>query len=196
MNNECDHPFNFLFCNTVSVYKASKLMQIILMNRDINSNLNPYLHCSTEQFISNVSKPATLKQLCLRYFHLQLAFKVHIGAHEKFVNYLHTPVVIENLPLPHTLKLELLHLYVQCAAHCNLVTKLYKDIKCTRYVLKPNLALFRKLNSDKNWPKILNKRFFTIQALLDKIYDLGITNIPSYEFHKWSNFEIVLIQCH
>lgn len=191
MDSYRDKYFNNLISQKYTVSKIERLFKILLKNREILSQYNPHLVCSTEKFIDNVNQPLSLKQTCLRYLHLNLAFKTHISTEEIFVNFLSTPNLIDSLNIPITLKKELMLLYATCASHCCLVAKIPKRQKTMRYKLKKNGSLSVKLNMNKHWPKHFNYKLYTLSTLLNTSRKLGITNIPIYEYHKISNYEII-----
>ena len=81
--------------------------------------LDPERPCSTDRFYKDYRSPLTLRQICLKFLHFELAFKRRIGSKIIFNNAL-SPQVYETLAIPLTLKRDLLRLFRQCHRHCKL----------------------------------------------------------------------------
>ena len=185
--------FNFLFCTPTNLTRIKKLHNIILRHRSINGTFNPHLHCSVEDFIVDVTQPLSLKQLSLKFLHLNLAYKQRISTDLLFVNYLNVPQTIEKLWIPLTLRQELLYLYVNCPAHCCLVAKKRLNQPCYRFKLRKHSNLYRLLNISPHWQSRFNKKSYSIPRLMNLVRKLQISGIPNSEYHKINNFNLMIL---
>ena len=184
--------FHFLLIKTRKILTSMKNIDInktlknLSKNDSIESFYNENLSCSTEKFITDYRVPLTLQQLCLKFLHQTLALKIKNKKYHKQLSFIDQPRIIANLPIPLTLKNQLLFLFCSCARHCQLMkfyTEHFRQIK--RYIIRPNSELYVRLIKNKEFP---NKDLYLVYKIPDltnkilKLSDFSLIESPNFQF--------------
>ena len=191
--------FNSLFFKLDSLNSKDELQQLIDRYRGTNDRYRRSTSCSTDDFYQNVKNPLTLRENCLVYLHLNIAFKIkRSDSKMMFIDFRKSPELIAKLCLPLTLKLELIELLVNCETHCSLNCLIPKTINRYMVTLDNKKQLYKDLQTMSEWKIENNNKLFSLPMLIENLkefyLDYQIMTASQFSDYVRNNCLVIIVR--
>ena len=167
--------------------KAETILKENLKLRKIQNYIDYHHGCSVNYFPGEDLRNCTsLRNLCIRQLHVKLCYRLKVERGNYFISYLNTPVVIDLLCIPETLKKDLLETLQSCPIHHNLIVCVSGKPKRSVYRLKENSFLYNKIKQSAD--NTLLHRHLTIKNMFDILNEFNLHNYIQRNYRTIFNF--------